>query len=151
MARQHTGVYSLDYRSTCRLEARQVLIYQCISDLTGENDKYNYSKAVHLSPAFSDIFLSAKNYKIASALTDIEPGNPRFITPRQKRFERPRVTLDGVSRKARVPHAGDHALQIGLVQRVNGDCGGKMLADSGKVLSVGDRWQHGNIRSLRAS
>ncbi|MCM1234826.1 MAG: transposase, partial [Ruminococcus flavefaciens] len=54
---------------TCRLEARQVLVYQCISDLTGENGKYNYSKAVHLSPAFSDIFLSAKNYKIASALT----------------------------------------------------------------------------------
>jgi len=68
-AGQHTGIYSLDYRSTCRLEARQVLIYQCISDLTGENDKYNYSKAVHRHPAFSDISLSAKNYKIASALT----------------------------------------------------------------------------------
>ena len=44
-AGQHTGVYSLNYRPTCRLEARQVLIYQCILDLTGENDKYNYSKA----------------------------------------------------------------------------------------------------------
>jgi len=37
--------------------------------LTGENDKYNDSKAVHLYSAFSDISLSAKYYKIASALT----------------------------------------------------------------------------------
>lgn len=68
-AGQHTGVYSLNYRPTCRLEARQVLIYQCILDLTGENDKYNHSKAAHLYPPFSYIPRSAKNYKIALALT----------------------------------------------------------------------------------
>ena len=67
---QHTSVYSLNYRPTCRLEARQVLIYQCILDLTGENDKYNYSMAVHFYSPFSYILCSAKNYKIASALTD---------------------------------------------------------------------------------
>jgi len=72
-AGQHRGIYSLDYRSTCRLEARQVLIYQCISDLTGGSDKYNDSKAVHLYSAFSDISLSAKYYKIASALTVDHP------------------------------------------------------------------------------
>ena len=66
---QHTSVYSLNYRPTCRLEARQVLIYQCILDLTGENDKYNYSMAVHFYSPFSYILCSAKNYKIASALT----------------------------------------------------------------------------------
>lgn len=70
-ADQHTGVYSLDYRYTCRLEARQGLIYQCILDLTGENDKYNHSKAAHLYPPFSYIPRSAKNYKIALALTQI--------------------------------------------------------------------------------
>ena len=70
-AGQHTGVYSLNYRPTCRLEARQVLIYQCILDLTGENDKYNYSKAAHLYPLLSYSPCSAKNYKIASALTQI--------------------------------------------------------------------------------
>lgn len=70
-AGQHAGVYSLDYRTTCRLEARQVLIYQCILDLTGENDKYNHSKAAHLYPPFSYIPRSAKNYKIEPALTDV--------------------------------------------------------------------------------
>ena len=70
-AGQHTGVYSLNYRPTCRLEARQVLIYQCILDLTGENGKYNYSKAAHLYPPLSYSPCSAKNYKIASALTPI--------------------------------------------------------------------------------
>ena len=68
---QHTSVYSLNYRPTCRLEARQVLIYQCILDLTGENDKYNYSMAVHFYSPFSYILCSAKNYKIASALTPV--------------------------------------------------------------------------------
>ena len=37
--------------------------------LTGENDMYNYSKAVHVYPPFFDITCSAKNYKIAPALT----------------------------------------------------------------------------------
>jgi len=37
--------------------------------LTGENDKYNHSKAAHLYPPFSYIPRSAKNYKIALALT----------------------------------------------------------------------------------
>ena len=73
-AGQHTGVYSLNYRPTCRLEARQVLIYQCILDLTGENDKYNYSKAAHLYPLLSYSPCSAKNYKIASALTHCNPA-----------------------------------------------------------------------------
>ena len=68
-AGQHTGAYSLNYRPTCRLEARQVLIYQCILDLTGKNDKYNYSKDASLYPPLSYIPCSAKNYKIASALT----------------------------------------------------------------------------------
>ena len=75
-AGQHTGVYSLNHRFTCRPEARQVLIYQCILDLTGENDKYNYSKAAHLYPPFSYIPCSAKNYKIAPALTRGVPPDP---------------------------------------------------------------------------
>ena len=39
--------------------------------MTGENDKYNYSKAVHIYPPFFDISCSAKNYKIAPALTEV--------------------------------------------------------------------------------
>ena len=62
-------LYSLIHHITCRFEARQALIYQLASGLTGENGKYNYSKAVHLYPPFFDIFCSAKNYKIALALT----------------------------------------------------------------------------------
>lgn len=45
--------------------------------MTGENDKYNYSKAAHLYPPFSYIPCSAKNYKIAPALTHI--GIPPFF------------------------------------------------------------------------
>jgi len=37
--------------------------------LTGENGKYNYSGAVHVYSPFFDIPCSAKNYKIAPALT----------------------------------------------------------------------------------
>ena len=79
-AGQHAGVYSLDYRTTCRLEARQVLIYQCILDLTGENDKYNHSKAAHLYPPFSYTPRSAKNYKIALALTRDAPANTSALS-----------------------------------------------------------------------
>ena len=68
-AGQHTSVYSLNHHITCRLEARQALIYQLVLGLTGENDIYNYSKAVHVYPPFFDIACSAKNYKIAPALT----------------------------------------------------------------------------------
>ena len=50
-------------------EARQALIYQLDLGLTGETGKYNYSKAVHVYPPFFDITYSAKNYKIAPALT----------------------------------------------------------------------------------
>ena len=50
-------------------KARQVLIYQCILDLTGKSSEYNYSKAAHFYPPFSHIPSSAKNYKIALALT----------------------------------------------------------------------------------
>ena len=60
---------SLIHQPTCRLEACQALIYQLVLGLTGKNGKYNYSKAVHLYPPFFDIFCSAKNYKIAPALT----------------------------------------------------------------------------------
>ena len=35
-------VYSLNHHITCRLEARQALIYQLVLGLTGENDMYNY-------------------------------------------------------------------------------------------------------------
>ena len=64
------AVYTvLIHHLTCRLEARQALIYQLVSGLTGENGKYNYSRAVHLYPPFFDITCSAKNYKIAPALT----------------------------------------------------------------------------------
>ena len=63
------AIYSLIHHITCRFEARQALIYQLVSGLTGENGKYNYSKAVHLYPLFFDIFCSAKNYKTAPALT----------------------------------------------------------------------------------
>ena len=47
--------------------------------MTGENGKYNYSEAAHLYPPFSDIPFSAKNYKIASALT--AEGKP--LTPEE--------------------------------------------------------------------
>ena len=66
-------LYSLIHHITCRLEARQALVYQLVSGLTGENGEYNYSKAVHLYPPFFDIFCSPKNYKIASALTATAP------------------------------------------------------------------------------
>ena len=74
-------LYSLIHHITCRLEARQALIYQLVSGLMGENGKYNYSKAVHLYPPFFDIFCSPKNYKTASALTATTatastPGSP---------------------------------------------------------------------------
>ena len=51
--------------------------------MTGENDKYNHSKAAHLYPPFSYIPRSAKNYKIALALTQTEAasvGEPLYIT-----------------------------------------------------------------------
>ena len=60
---------ALFHNFTCRHEACQALIYQPVLGLTGENGKYNYSKAVHVYPPFSDITCSAKNYKIALALT----------------------------------------------------------------------------------
>ena len=62
-------LYSLNHYPTCRFEVRQALIYQLVSGLTDENGKYNYAKAVHHYPPFFDISCSAKNYKIASALT----------------------------------------------------------------------------------
>ena len=60
---------ALIHNLTCRLETRQALIYQLVLGLTGENGKYNYSRAVHFYPPFFDITCSAKNYKIAPALT----------------------------------------------------------------------------------
>ena len=74
-------LYSLIHHITCRFEARQALIYQLASGLTGENGKYNYSKAVHLYPPFFDIFCSPKNYKTASALTQV--GAQERIEPVQ--------------------------------------------------------------------
>ena len=68
-AGQYTSVYSLNHHITRRFEARQALIYQLVLGLTGENDMYNYKKAVHVYPPFFDITCSAKNYKIAPALT----------------------------------------------------------------------------------
>ena len=65
-----TEVYTaLIHHFSCRLEARQALIYQLVLGLTVENGKYNYSRAVHVYPPFFDIPCSAKNYKIAPALT----------------------------------------------------------------------------------
>ena len=65
-----TEVYTaLIHYFTCRLEARQALIYQLVLGLTGKSGKYNYSGAVHIYPPFFDIPCSAKNYKIAPALT----------------------------------------------------------------------------------
>ena len=59
-----TQVYTaLIHHITCRLEARQALIYQLVLGLTGENGKYNYSRAVHLYPPFFDISCSAKTTK----------------------------------------------------------------------------------------
>ena len=63
------GLYSLIHYITCRLEARQALIYQLVLGLTGENGKYNYSRAAHTYPPFFDIPRSAKICKIAPALT----------------------------------------------------------------------------------
>ena len=72
-----TEVYTaLIHQFTCRFEARQALIYQLVLGLTGENGKYNYSRAVHVYPLFFDITCSAKNYKIAPALT----GAPYDLT-----------------------------------------------------------------------
>ena len=73
-----TQVYTaLIHHITCRLEAPQALIYQLVLGLTGENGKYNYSRAVHLYPPFFDISCSAKNYKIAPALTAPAGSGPR--------------------------------------------------------------------------
>ena len=75
------AVYTaLIHHFTCRLEACQALIYQLVSGLTGENGKYNYSIAVHVYPPFFDIPCSAKNYKIAPALTADFGVNPRLGT-----------------------------------------------------------------------
>ena len=63
----------LNNQTTCRFEARQALSYQLVLGLTGENDRYNYSKTVHVYPPFFDITCSAKNYKIAPALTFGQP------------------------------------------------------------------------------
>ena len=72
------AVYTaLIHHFTCRLEARQALIYQLALGLTGENGKYNDSRAVHLYPPFFDITCSAKNYKIAPALTRINLTVPK--------------------------------------------------------------------------
>ena len=65
---------ALIHNFPCRYEARQALIYQLVLGLTGENGKYNYSRAVHIYPPFSDITCSAKNYKIAPALTPNKSG-----------------------------------------------------------------------------
>ena len=77
------AVYTaLIHHFTCWLEARQALIYQLALGLTDENGKYNYSRAVYLYPPFFDITCSAKNYKIASALTLTEgktKGRKRHI------------------------------------------------------------------------
>ena len=71
-----TEVYTaLIHQFTCRFEARQALIYQLVLGLTGENGKYNYSRAVHVYPLFFDITCSAKNYKIAPALTENVPAH----------------------------------------------------------------------------
>ncbi len=76
-----TQVYTaLIHHITCRLEARQALIYQLVLGLTGENGKYNYSRAVHLYPPFFDISCSAKNYKIAPALTSGVEFHLRLLT-----------------------------------------------------------------------
>ena len=72
-------LYSLNHYPTCRFEVRQALIYQLVSGLTDENGKYNYAKAVHHYPPFFDISCSAKNYKIASALT--ERIDPKGVGP----------------------------------------------------------------------
>ena len=73
-----TEVYTaLIHQFTCRFEARQALIYQLVLGLTGENGKYNYSRAVHVYPLFFDITCSAKNYKIAPALTLAAQGDHR--------------------------------------------------------------------------
>ena len=66
-------LYSLNHHPTCRFEVRQALLYQLVSGLTDENGKYNYAMAVHFYPPFFDIFCSAKNYKIALALTATKP------------------------------------------------------------------------------
>ena len=72
-------LYSLNHYPTCRFEVRQALIYQLVSGLTDENGKYDYAKAVHHYPPFFDISCSAKNYKIASALTLIDILKDRML------------------------------------------------------------------------
>ena len=78
-------LYSLNHHPTCRFEVRQALLYQLVSGLTDENGKYNYAMAVHFYPPFFDIFCSAKNYKIALALTAICRGavntSPPILSP----------------------------------------------------------------------
>ena len=51
------------------------MLYQLVSGLTDENGKYNYAMAVHFYPPFFDIFCSAKNYKIALALTGVSASD----------------------------------------------------------------------------
>ena len=81
-----TEVYTaLIHQFTCRFEARQALIYQLVLGLTGENGKYNYSRAVHVYPLFFDITCSAKNYKIAPALTQGEEQPQAVEKPEETR------------------------------------------------------------------
>ena len=59
-----TEVYTaLIHQFTCRFEARQALIYQLVLGLTGENGKYNYSKAVRLTRHFSTFSVRRKTAK----------------------------------------------------------------------------------------
>ena len=97
-------LYSLIHHITCRFEARQALIYQLASGLTGENGKYNYSKAVHLYPPFFDIFCSPKNYKTASALTPGQRFRAGRPSPRRSGRSPPgRLTLPAASGSSPAP------------------------------------------------
>ena len=82
------GQYSVDMQpwlpATCRLGARQVLTYQWHFRLDGlQADKYNYSEVAYFYLPFSYIPCSAKNYKIAPALTPREKGNLPIIRANQ--------------------------------------------------------------------
>ena len=66
--------------------------------MTGENDKYNYSKAAHLHPPFSYIPCSAKNCKIAPALTSIKALTQGQINEVARVLQNMK---DGVSRSTR--------------------------------------------------
>ncbi len=106
-------LYSLNHHPTCRFEVRQALLYQLVSGLTDENGKYNYAMSVHFYPPFFDIFCSAKNYKIALALTGAKAVGVKRIRIHDLRHSHISLLIDmGFSAVAIADRVGHESIEI---------------------------------------